>query len=161
MISGDFICLVCDINVSNHQTTNLVFPNFFHEFFSVWAVEKANFLLVQNRFFFLSVLDQWKGFFFFLNCSTEKISWKKLGKTRFVVWSFDVTNWLLLSNVWAFFLVFHNNFCWLVFIKNLNIFRYLRLYLHHCPILFHCQQEYHWQLCWHCYHWWASNLAPF
>ena len=27
---------------SNHQTANLVFPNFFHEYFSIWAVEKEN-----------------------------------------------------------------------------------------------------------------------
>ena len=68
---------------------------------------------------------------------------------------------ILMSNFWAFFFVLHNNFRWLVFIKNWNTFRYLRLCLHHCPILFQCQQGYHWQLCWHCYHWWASNLAPF
>ena len=34
---------------SNHQTTNFVFPNIFHKFLSVLAVEKEkNFLLVQN-----------------------------------------------------------------------------------------------------------------
>ena len=34
--------LVWDIKPPNHQTTNFVFPIFFHEFFSVWAVEKEN-----------------------------------------------------------------------------------------------------------------------
>jgi hypothetical protein len=36
---------------SNHQATNLVFPNFFHEFFSAWAVEKENKLLIDPEFY--------------------------------------------------------------------------------------------------------------
>ena len=41
---------------SNHQTTNFVFPNVFHEFFSVLAVEKENKLFygLKQNFFFLS-----------------------------------------------------------------------------------------------------------
>ena len=53
---------------SNHQTTNLVFPNFFSEFCLSLKVEK------ENK----------------LNCS----SWEKLGKTRLVIWCHeqDITN---------------------------------------------------------------------
>ena len=49
--------------------------------------KKTNFLLVQNRFFLR--LGPMKSLFSF---STEKNSWKNLGKTRFVVWCFDLTN---------------------------------------------------------------------
>jgi hypothetical protein len=72
------------ISCSSHQTTNLVFPNFFNEFFSTWAVEKENKLLVQNSFFFQFWTN--KNFVFFFNLQTEKKSWKKLGITRLVVW---------------------------------------------------------------------------
>ena len=42
---------------SNHQTTNLVFPNFFHEFFSVLVVEEINKLFIaQKKACFLSVM---------------------------------------------------------------------------------------------------------
>ena len=37
---------------SNHQTTNLVFTNFFHEFFSVLAVKKENKLFIAPKQFF-------------------------------------------------------------------------------------------------------------
>ena len=66
---------------SNHQTRNLVFPNLFHKIFSVenklfiGPKRRKNLFWTHEKFFVL-----------FFNCSTEKISWKKLGKTRFVVW---------------------------------------------------------------------------
>ena len=52
------------LSCSWHQTTNLVSPNFFHEFFSVLVVEKEkNFWLVPNRFFLsfwlIEILKQW------------------------------------------------------------------------------------------------------
>ena len=77
---------------SNHQTTNLVFPNFFHETFSAWAVEKTTTLYwsKQNRFFFLR-FGPMKSLFSFSSGQTEKNSQKKLWKTKFVVWWFDVT----------------------------------------------------------------------
>ena len=76
-----------------HKTTNVVFPNFFYEFFSAWAVEKDNKLFIGPKQIFSQFWTNEK-FVFFFNCSTEKISWKKMRKTRFVVWWFDVTNWL-------------------------------------------------------------------
>jgi hypothetical protein len=69
---------------SIHQTTNLVFPNFFHKFFSVLAVEKEKEkLLVPNKFF-LS-FGPMENLFSFLSAQTEKNLWKKKGKTRLVV----------------------------------------------------------------------------
>ena len=35
--------------ISIHQTTNFVSPNFFYEFFSVWAVEKDNTLFIGPK----------------------------------------------------------------------------------------------------------------
>jgi hypothetical protein len=43
---------------SNHKTTNLVFPNFFHEFFSALAVEKENELFIGPKLKKKPVLDQ-------------------------------------------------------------------------------------------------------
>ena len=80
--------LMCILFVtSNHQTTNLVF----HEYFPVWAVEKKrNFSLVQNRF--CLSCGPMKSLFSFWTAKSEKNSWKKLGKSRLVVWWFYVTN---------------------------------------------------------------------
>ena len=76
---------------SNHQTTNLVFPIFFHEFFSVEQLKaKTNFsLVVQN--WEKTCFGPIKSFFSFSTAKTEKNSWKKLVKTKLVVWWFDVT----------------------------------------------------------------------
>ena len=52
--------------------------------------KKTNILLVQNRFFLNFGLT--KSLFSFSPPQTEKNLWKKLGKTRFVVWWFDVMN---------------------------------------------------------------------
>ena len=83
---------------STYLTTRFVFPIFFTNF-SFWAVEKDNQLFTgAKQIIFLSITTmQWKVCFLFqlLNCSTEKILGKTLVKTRFVVWWFDVTNWLL------------------------------------------------------------------
>ena len=42
-----FACIL--FVTSNHQTTNLVFPNFFLEFFSVWGDEKENKLFIGPK----------------------------------------------------------------------------------------------------------------
>ena len=82
---------------SIHQTINFVFPIFF----SVWAVEKDNKLLIGPELIFFSHFWTIEIFVFFFNCSTEKILWKKLGETRFVVWGVDVTNWLkVMKKYW-------------------------------------------------------------
>ena len=44
---------------SIHQTTNFVFPNFFHEFFSVLAVEKENKIFIGPKYVF-SKFENWK-----------------------------------------------------------------------------------------------------
>ena len=56
--------------------------------------KKTNYLLVQNRFF-LS-FGQTKSLFSVSSGWTEKISRKKMGKIKFVVWQFDVTNKIIL-----------------------------------------------------------------
>ena len=67
-----------------YQTTNLVFPNFSHEFFSVLAGEKENKLVLVNNRFFLS-FGPINRLFSFLTAQTETKSCKKLEKTRLVV----------------------------------------------------------------------------
>ena len=53
--------LVRDIKPPNNQSC---FPNFFHKFFSVKAVEKENkFLIGPKQVFFFSFLDHWKVVF--------------------------------------------------------------------------------------------------
>ena len=89
------VCLIIVIwilSCSWHQTTNLVFPNFFHEYFSVLSVEKRkkHFSLVQN--WEKDCFRPIKSLISFSTDKTVKYSWKKLGKTRLVVWWFDVTN---------------------------------------------------------------------
>ena len=84
------LCFILFVT-SNHQTTNLVFPNYFQEFFSVWTVEKENKLFIgpklrKNLFWTNKKLSS------FSTAKTEKNSWKKLGKTRLVVWWFDIMN---------------------------------------------------------------------
>ena len=58
---------------SNHQTTNLVSPNFFHEFFSVWAVEKENKLFIGLK---MGKKLWWPNnkFILFFNCE----HWEKI-----------------------------------------------------------------------------------
>jgi hypothetical protein len=60
---------------SNHQTTNLDFPNFFHEFFSVLAVEKENkfFQLLKQFFSQFWANDR---FVFFSTAQTENFEGK-------------------------------------------------------------------------------------
>ena len=100
-----------------HQTTKpqiLFSPIFFYAFFSAWAVEKENkLLLVQNRFFLNCGLM--KSSFSFSSGQTENNLWKKLGKTRFVVWWFDVTNKI---------------FFWIYQIPNLKIQNYFFSFFH-------------------------------
>ena len=69
---------------SNHQTTNFVFPNFFHECFSVLAVEKENKLFIGSKQLFSQLWTNEKIVFFF-NCS----NWEKIGENKIgglVVW---------------------------------------------------------------------------
>ena len=76
-----------------HQTTKpriLFSANSTNIFQLEQLKKKTNFLLVQNRLF-LS-FGPMKSLFSFSTAQTEKILWKKLGKTRLVVWWFDVTN---------------------------------------------------------------------
>ena len=85
-----FVDLGCFIMflTSIHQTTNLFSPFFSTNFSQFEQLKKiTTFLLVQNRYF-LS-FGPMKSLFSF---STAQL--KKLRKTRFVVWWFDVTNWL-------------------------------------------------------------------
>jgi c-di-AMP phosphodiesterase-like protein len=72
---------------SNHQTTN-----FFHKFFSVLAVEKEKKLFYWSKKSFFSQFWTNKKIVFCFNCSNWEKFVKKLGKTRLVVWWFDVTN---------------------------------------------------------------------
>ena len=77
---------------SNRQTTNLVFPNFFHEFFSVWEDEKENKLFIGPKMRKKTCFGPIKSLFSFSTVQAEKNSWKKLGETKLVVWWFDVRN---------------------------------------------------------------------
>ena len=78
---------------SNHKTTNFVSPIFSMNFSQFELLKNiTHFFLIQNRFF--SQFWTNEKLFFSCNCSTEKILLKKLVKTRFVVWWFNVTNWL-------------------------------------------------------------------
>ena len=61
---------------SNHQTTNLVFSNFFHEIFSVLGDEKENKFFIgpklrKNTLFWI------KSLFSFSTAQAEKTSWMK------------------------------------------------------------------------------------
>jgi hypothetical protein len=53
--------------------------------------------LVQNKFFLC--FGPSKSLFSFSTAKTEKNSWKKLGKTKLVVWCFDVTNKIVHSKI--------------------------------------------------------------
>ena len=55
-----------------------------------------------------------KSLLSFSTAQTEKNSWKKSGKTRFVVWWFDVTNKIKKGKSWMFgFVVSENLDCWI------------------------------------------------
>ena len=77
---------------SNHQTKNLVFTNFFHEIFSAWAIEKKNQTYYWSKTGIFLSFGLMKSLFSFSFGQTEKNSRKKMGKTKFMVWWFDVTN---------------------------------------------------------------------
>ena len=64
----------------NHQTTNLVFPYFFHKFFSDWAVEKENKLFIGSKQgFFLSFGTMKSLFSFYWEKFVEKFGDNKIG----------------------------------------------------------------------------------
>ena len=84
---------------SNLQTTNLGFPNFFHDFFSVLAVEKEKRqLLIGQKIRKKTFWTNRKFVFFFNYLNWEKFV-EKLGKTRFVVWWFDIMNNIMASTL--------------------------------------------------------------
>ena len=99
------------VSCSWYQSTKqpiLFFPIFSTNFSQLEQLKRiANFFIGPKQIFFSLSFGPMKSLFSFSTAKNEKRSWKKLGKTRFVVWWFDVTNWLLMSNFWAFFLVFH------------------------------------------------------
>ena len=72
--------LVCNINPPNNQSC---FPEFFPQIFLSLAVEKAS-----KKFFgwFKTGFFSVKSLFSFSTAQTQKNSWKKLGKTKLVVW---------------------------------------------------------------------------
>ena len=75
----------------NHQTTNLVFTNFFHETsqLSSWK-RKLTFRWSKTEK--KKCFGPIKSLLSFSTAQTTKNSWKKLGETKFVVWLIDVTN---------------------------------------------------------------------
>ena len=77
---------------SNHQTTNLVFPNFSQP----WAVEK---LCIGPKQFFFSILDQWKIYLLFILLKLRKNCEKNWGKQG---------SWFggLMSRTWYFLFIF-------------------------------------------------------
>jgi hypothetical protein len=72
---------------SNHKTTNLVFPNFFHEFFSALSVEKENELFIgpklKKKLFWT---NKKSVCFLFQLLKLRENGGKKLEKARLVVW---------------------------------------------------------------------------
>ena len=74
---------------SNHQPPNLVFPNFFHAFFSVWKRKQTSYWSSKTVFF--SVLNQWTVCFLFqlLKLRNRKICGNNWGRQD---WLFDVMN---------------------------------------------------------------------
>ena len=89
--------LVCDIKPPNHE---FCCPQFFQRIF-------------------LSLTSS------FSTAYTEKVSWKKLGKTRFVVWWFDVANKIISFNTqsWIYKYFSFYNAVWSIVINSL-IFNY-------------------------------------
>jgi hypothetical protein len=73
---------------SIHQTTNLVFPNFFPK---VLAVEKEKTFIGSKQVFSQCWTNE--SFFSFSTAQTEK----KLGKTQLLVWWFDVMNKIYIT----------------------------------------------------------------
>ena len=87
---------------SNHQTTNLACPNYFHDFFSFGAVETINQLFIGPKL--RSIREKNWGKQYWLLGEAEKYSWKKLRKTRLAAGWFDVSNkvldrWYLKHNL--------------------------------------------------------------
>jgi hypothetical protein len=74
---------------SNHQTTNLVFPKFFYQFFSVSVVKKENKLFIGTKPR-KTCFGPIKSLFSFSTAQAEK-NWGKQD------WWFDVTNRILSS----------------------------------------------------------------
>jgi hypothetical protein len=61
------------------QTTNLVFPNYFYQLFSVLVVEKENKLFIGPKLRKKTCFGPKKSWVSFSTATTEKNSWKKLG----------------------------------------------------------------------------------
>ena len=74
--------------ISNHQTTNFVFPNFFYECFSIWVFEKENKLFIGSNPR-KNLFRTNKKIVFFSTAQAKKKSWKNWGKQLIgclVVW---------------------------------------------------------------------------
>jgi hypothetical protein len=83
------VYLVHDIKPPNHE---FCFPQFFQRIFLCLTREKENKLFTGPKLRKKTCFGPVKSLFSFSTDQAEKNSLKKLGKTRFVVWWFDVTN---------------------------------------------------------------------
>ena len=82
-----FFCLKKQLFVtSNHQTNQFCSPHFFPGIFLSFRSWKSKQTFYWSTTVFFSQFWTNEKFVFFFNCSTEKKSWKKLGKTKLVVW---------------------------------------------------------------------------
>ena len=100
---------------ANQQTTNLVFLNFFHEIFSV---EKENKLFIGPKLRKICFRPI-KSLLSFSTAQTEKSSWKKLGKTKLVVWWIDVTNKINYCKAIRFAsFLFNKLFFWFMYLAS-------------------------------------------
>ena len=75
---------------SNHQITNLVFPNFSHDFFQLERLKrKTTFLSIGSKQIFFLGFGPMKSLFSFQMLKLTKVRGKFFGKKD---WWFDVTN---------------------------------------------------------------------
>ena len=84
---------------SNYKITNLVFPNFSHEFFSARAVEKKNNLSIGSKQIYFLGFGPVKSLFSFQMLKLRIVRWKNLGKKD---WWFDVTNKIVVTLFFSF-----------------------------------------------------------
>ena len=94
MVVFFLLYLVRDIKPPNNQSC---FPQFFPRM-SSW---KENEFFIGPKLRKKTCLGPQKCLFSLSTTQAEKNSWKKLGKTRLVVWWFDVTN-KIVTGKWIF-----------------------------------------------------------
>ena len=75
-------CIDLLFKASIHQTTNLFFPIFFHQFFWVLAVEKDNKLFIGPKQIFFSQFWTNESLFSFSTAQLRKFYGKNWGKLR-------------------------------------------------------------------------------